>query len=83
MIRAEEFGLVQPTGRPMPFGPQFSTICGFELVSQRMQGSTDVCAEKAVWLARNSSYSAGARNEVPTDPRKRSCYSICQFRPTL
>jgi len=41
MDNAEEFTLFQFSGRPMPLGPQFLTICWFELRFHWMQGSTE------------------------------------------
>ncbi len=56
---------------------------GLVSFSQSMQGSTLAWPRKLVWLARYSSYSAGARNEVPSVARIRQDGVICQFRPNL
>src|SRR3569833_84773 len=82
MIRALEVPpAVEPVGTPA--AAQFAFRVPFVLFSHWMQGSTAVWPWKLVWLARNSSYSAGARNEVPLVARARSQEVICQSRPTL
>src|SRR6478672_7209237 len=67
----------------IPAAAQLVRMLSLVLWPQLMQGSIEPCAMKLDRSPRYSSYSPGARNEVPLVARRRIDGMICQLRPTF